>query len=73
MKKKENGQVYGWGVNKNGELGLGDNRNRNSPQLLESLKNKKIISICGGLNHQLLLTGKIYFLFISNFYYFLYF
>ena len=41
FEKKENGQVYVWGQNNNGQLGLGDKENRNSPQLLESLKDRK--------------------------------
>ena len=73
FEKKENGQVYVWGKNNNGQLGLGDKENRNSPQLLESIKGEKIISIYGGFYHQLLLTGKIYNIYFKFLFYIFYF
>jgi alpha-tubulin suppressor-like RCC1 family protein len=49
-----NGDVWVWGRNAEGQLGLGDTTNRNSPQKL-SLSNVYSISI--GLDHGLALTG----------------
>ena len=54
-------------------MGLGDKENRNSPQLLESIKGEKIISIYGGFYHQLLLTGKIYNIYFKFLFYIFYF
>ena len=52
----ENGQVYSWGDNQYGELGIG---NTNSPQVdiqvIPSLNN--IVAIAAGDYHSLALTG----------------
>ena len=45
----EDGLVYSFGFNGNGELGLGNNKNYNSPQLISSLKDVEFIE-CGELN-----------------------
>jgi alpha-tubulin suppressor-like RCC1 family protein len=37
-----NGEVYSCGFNDNGQLGINDIRSRNSPVLIEGLKNKFI-------------------------------
>merc|ERR1712137_386368 len=44
--KSENGEVYSFGYNRNGELGLGNNENYYSPQLISSLKDVEFIE-CG--------------------------
>ena len=41
----ENGDVFSWGCNGNGELGLNDNEHRNIPTLIPFFKNKKVKSI----------------------------
>ncbi|CAD6184407.1 unnamed protein product [Caenorhabditis auriculariae] len=40
--------LYGWGLNLNGELGLGDTKPRGYPQLIEALKGRDIQSIACG-------------------------
>lgn len=56
----DDGKVYGFGFNKFGQLGLGDNDNRSSPVLNHVLNN--IIQICAGFNHSLALmnNGQVY-------------
>ncbi|CAH2065637.1 unnamed protein product [Thlaspi arvense] len=44
------GNVYTWGKGANGQLGLGDVRDRNSPVLVESLGDRLVESIACGLN-----------------------
>lgn len=65
------GEVYTWGLNLKGQLGLGDTHNRNSPTLVENVssrytpyqgygleKGERVIqAACGGL-HSLLLTDR---------------
>merc|ERR1712232_257903 len=43
----ENGEVYSFGNNEYGQLGLGNNENYYSPQLISSLKDVEFIE-CGG-------------------------
>jgi X-linked retinitis pigmentosa GTPase regulator len=44
-----NGDVYAWGTNSNGELGLGDYNSRSKPYPLNSMKGKSIVNLsCGG-------------------------
>ena len=38
----ENGDVFSWGCNGRGQLGLNDNENRNIPTLIPFFKNKKV-------------------------------
>ena len=45
----ENGEVYSFGYNGNGQLGLGNNQYFCSPQLIESLKDVEFIA-CGGFH-----------------------
>jgi alpha-tubulin suppressor-like RCC1 family protein len=57
------GKVYCWGHNKYGILGNGENDSKYyRPQLNEYLINKKIIDICCGAYHSLVLTnsGEVY-------------
>lgn len=44
------GNVYTWGKGANGQLGLGDVRDRNSPSLVESLGDRLVESIACGLS-----------------------
>ena len=72
QKIAENGEVFSWGYNRYGSLGLGDNTNRNKPeQVCGSLKGKKIIQIsCESCNgHCVALTGMSF----SFFYFYLFF
>ena len=60
----EDGEVYAFGRNDKGQLGLGDRNDRNVPTKLNSSNydNKKIIQVSIGTAHSLILTedGKIY-------------
>jgi len=55
-----NGQVYTWGLNIYGELGLGDKTNRYVPEQIKGISN--IVAVSGRKNHSILLdkTGKVY-------------
>ncbi|CAA7020165.1 unnamed protein product [Microthlaspi erraticum] len=44
------GNVYSWGKGLNGQLGLGDVRDRNAPVLVESLSDRVVESIACGLS-----------------------
>uniref|UniRef100_A0A1J3K2Z0 Ultraviolet-B receptor UVR8 n=1 Tax=Noccaea caerulescens TaxID=107243 RepID=A0A1J3K2Z0_NOCCA len=44
------GNVYTWGKGANGQLGLGDVRDRNSPVLVESLSDRLVESVACGLS-----------------------
>ncbi len=54
------GEVYSFGANNNGRLGLGNSYHENIPKLIPTLKN--IISISTGYYHSLALDrdGKVY-------------
>ena len=58
----ENGQCYGWGHNKYGQLGFGNNRLLTTPTIIVGLINKKVVQICCGAYHSLALTssGKVF-------------
>ena len=60
----EDGEVYAFGNNKNGQLGLDDNLERLIPTKIDSTHygNKKIIEISAGSLHSLILTedGEVY-------------
>lgn len=43
-------EVYTWGKGANGQLGLGDTDDRNSPTLIEALKDEQVKSIACGSN-----------------------
>lgn len=43
-------EVYTWGKGANGRLGHGDTDDRNSPTLVEALKNKQVKSVVCGMN-----------------------
>lgn len=44
------GSVYTWGKGANGQLGLGDIEDRNSPRLVEALRDRQVESIACGSN-----------------------
>ena len=54
LTKNEN--IYVWGNNNYGQLGIGDNNNRNIPTLLNLPNNEKPLSISCGYNHTICLT-----------------
>ncbi|MDE5831055.1 MAG: hypothetical protein K2H53_05485 [Clostridia bacterium] len=57
---KQNGTVWTYGTNANGELGLGDNENKNKPVQIQTISNVK--QIATGYSHTIALTeaGEIY-------------
>ena len=58
----ENGFIYCWGLNSNGQLGIGNNRDQNKP--FKYLNDKyKFIFICGGRYHSIGLTGNLIYFF----------
>jgi RCC1 and BTB domain-containing protein len=63
------GNVYGWGRNGCGELGIGNKKNQNRPQKIDLNNNQIIKSISCGQYHSLLLTtaGDIYAFGYNNF------
>jgi len=69
MAINENDELYVWGCNEDGELGLGDFSNGSTPTLNSFFKNKKIIKLICGWCHNLALieNGEVYS-WGSNFY-----
>ena len=55
--KSINNEVYCWGSNSTGELGLGNNEPNNSPILNPDLSNKDVVDIKCGILHSILLTA----------------
>ena len=53
-----NNNLYVCGHGYLGQLGLGNNKNINSPLIVQSLTNKKIIEIAAGWSHSLVLTDE---------------
>eukprot|EP01083_Nonionella_stella_P020535 56945_1 len=53
-----NGCVYSWGWNSYGQLGLGDCKDRNTPQILDALKQYNAVSVAVGVYHSLILTNE---------------
>ncbi|XP_031661403.1 RCC1 and BTB domain-containing protein 1 isoform X3 [Oncorhynchus kisutch] len=54
----ENGEVYGWGYNGNGQLGLGNNGNQLTPCRLVGLQGLCVLQIVSGYAHSLALTDE---------------
>lgn len=53
----ESGSVYSWGLNANGQLGIGTNvTQENLPVLVSGLSN--VVSVAGGGYHSLAITCK---------------
>jgi len=55
-------QVYSWGHNQVGQLGLGDFSDRNEPQIISDLSDKKVINIGTGNQYSVAVTasGTVY-------------
>ncbi len=49
--------VYVWGRGDLGQLGVGDDNNHNSPTLVATLANKKIVHVAAGDYHTAFLTS----------------
>jgi hypothetical protein len=49
--------VYAWGRGDLGQLGVGDDNNHNSPTLVATLANKKIVRVAAGDYHTAFLTS----------------
>ncbi|XP_061081806.1 RCC1 and BTB domain-containing protein 1 isoform X3 [Conger conger] len=54
----DNGEVYGWGYNGNGQLGLGNNGNQLIPCRLTALQGLCVLQIASGYAHSLALTDE---------------
>ncbi|XP_069019943.1 RCC1 and BTB domain-containing protein 1-like [Embiotoca jacksoni] len=54
----DNGEVYGWGYNGNGQLGIGNNGNQLAPCRLIALQGLCIQQVVSGYGHCLALTDK---------------
>ena len=55
----ENDEIYSFGSNSDGQLGIGNEINQFTPQLISFFKNKKINFISCGNFHTFVSTGKI--------------
>uniref|UniRef100_A0AAQ4RKY3 RCC1 and BTB domain containing protein 2 n=1 Tax=Gasterosteus aculeatus aculeatus TaxID=481459 RepID=A0AAQ4RKY3_GASAC len=58
----DNGEIYGWGYNCNGQLGLGNNGNQQTPCRIAALQGINIVQVACGYAHTLALTdeGMVY-------------
>ncbi|MDZ7815310.1 MAG: hypothetical protein U5N86_04665 [Planctomycetota bacterium] len=56
------GSVYAWGRNDDGQLGLGDEVDRDTPTLVGALSDKDVISLTAGTDHSFALCsdGSVY-------------
>ncbi|XP_028249007.1 RCC1 and BTB domain-containing protein 1-like isoform X2 [Parambassis ranga] len=54
----DNGEVYGWGYNGNGQLGLGNNGNQLTPCRLAALQGLCVQQIVSGYAHSMALTDE---------------
>jgi len=52
------GEVYGWGYNRDYELGVGDNMDRVLPQVIPSLADRKVVQVAAGGYHSLAVTDE---------------
>ena len=58
----ERGELYGFGYNRDYELGVGDNMDRVLPQVVPTLSGKKVVAVAAGGYHTLAVTedGSLY-------------
>jgi regulator of chromosome condensation len=56
------GQVFGWGLNNHGQLGIGTKSNTSIPTLVKALEGLRVVMMAGGEHHSIALTaeGKAY-------------
>ena len=54
----ENGEVYGWGYNGNGQLGLGNNINQLNPQRVTGLQGVVVTMVVCGYAHTLAVSDE---------------
>ncbi|XP_010884619.1 RCC1 and BTB domain-containing protein 1 isoform X2 [Esox lucius] len=54
----DNGEVFGWGYNGNGQLGVGNNGNQLTPCRLAALQGRCVLQIASGYAHSLALTDE---------------
>lgn len=54
----DNGEVYGWGYNGNGQLGLGNNVNQANPNRVANLQGTVIVKVVCGYAHTLALSDE---------------
>uniref|UniRef100_A0A672ZNA8 RCC1 and BTB domain-containing protein 2-like n=1 Tax=Sphaeramia orbicularis TaxID=375764 RepID=A0A672ZNA8_9TELE len=54
----DNGEIYGWGYNCNGQLGLGNNGNQQTPCRIAALQGVNIVQVACGYAHTLALTDE---------------
>lgn len=50
------GNLYGWGCNNDGQLGIGTLDDTHLPTLVKELKGLKVVQVAGGSNHTVALT-----------------
>lgn len=50
-------EVWSWGKNSKGQLGVGDMGDRPNPTIVKALSNKRITKICCGTTHGMALTA----------------
>ena len=59
---QDNGDLYSWGENTCGQLGLGDNQlAKDSPQKIPKFCSSNVASFCCGWQHTVVLSGKLCF------------
>ncbi|GAB5469960.1 MAG: hypothetical protein Kilf2KO_29900 [Rhodospirillales bacterium] len=58
----EDGRLFAWGNNANGQLGLGDLEERLLPTAVEALADETVVAVSSGTSHTLVLTadGQVY-------------
>ncbi|XP_062328674.1 RCC1 and BTB domain-containing protein 2 isoform X2 [Osmerus eperlanus] len=54
----DNGETYGWGYNCNGQLGLGNNGNQQTPCRIAAIQGVNIVQVACGYAHTLALTDE---------------
>jgi alpha-tubulin suppressor-like RCC1 family protein len=54
----DEGRVYAWGRNFYGQLGVGDHKDKPSPQLISFLQEEQVVEVNAGQYHSLAVTAK---------------